>query len=167
MPCLPCVQAALREDCRGGLFSSCDVHPECRSGSLCVPHNHSSPRSAALSRCAGSLVPLSFWLACLSFGACDSEVQEEPSCVAACEEGNAKGLELYKSVGGTCACDGCSDACKETVCREGQRPSDTCLPCVQAALVDKCSSYGLFGTGCDSHPECRAYVDCLLACPAN
>jgi hypothetical protein len=106
-------------------------------------------------------------LASVSLCACDDTVRAGESCAAECEDGNSKGVEQFNAVNSTCACSGCSEACSENVCNKDQTPSDTCLPCVQNALQsDKCQ-VGLFTTGCNGHAECRAFVDCLLACPTE
>lgn len=117
-------------------------------------------------RLSGSVALFSTWLASMSLSACRDTVLVGQSCAASCEEANPRGLELYRSVSGTCVCSGCSAACDKSICEEDQTPSDACLPCVQAALGDACIHHsGLFGTGCSGHPECQAFVDCLMACP--
>ena len=117
-------------------------------------------------RLSGSVALLSVWLAFLSVSACSNVVLVGHACAAACEEENPKGVEFYRSVNATCVCDGCSDACSHSVCGDKQAPSDACLPCVQAALLgDPCKLAGLFGSCPGAHPECKALIDCITACP--
>jgi hypothetical protein len=102
----------------------------------------------------------------VGLAACDTTVIVERGCPATCEEENPVGLYYFQNVASTCACEGCSDACTESVCYRQETPDDTCLPCVQEALSgDPCLNHaGLFGSGCWSYDECTAFVACLVAC---
>ena len=116
-------------------------------------------------RRTGAAILLCVWCASMSLGACGSTV-EQP-CAASCDDENARGRELFDVVSSECACEGCSDACKDSVCIRKQTPSDACLPCVQEALRGDGCKVGLFNAGCFGHEECVAFVDCLEACPAR
>ena len=118
-------------------------------------------------RLSGSVALLSVWLATVSLSACSNPVLVGQACAAACEEeANPRSLDLYKSVSVTCVCDGCSDACENSICGKHETPSDACLPCVQAGLVgDACTHHAGLFQSCNNHPECQAIIDCLLACP--
>lgn len=117
-------------------------------------------------RLSGSVAFFSMWLAAVSLSACANTVLVGEVCAAACEDDHPEGLERYNNVN-LCACDGCSDACHQSVCFDHQTPDDACLPCVQESLRgDACmENSGLFQSGCLTEHDCAALVKCILACP--
>ncbi len=118
-------------------------------------------------RLSGAVALLAVWLAFVSVSACSNGVLFGQACAAACGEDNPKGFEIYKTVAGDCVHEGCSDACRKSPDHMITTPTDACLPCVQAALKGApCKYAGLFGV-CHDHPECDAYVDCIIACPSK
>lgn len=114
-----------------------------------------------------SVALLSVWMAAISLSACESTVLVGEACAAACEDDHTEGLETYRGVINGCVCDGCSDACTQSVCHEKQTPTDACLPCVQESLSgDACNVHaGLFAAACLTTKDCGALVECLVACP--
>ncbi len=106
------------------------------------------------------------WLA-----ACDSTVEQPKpkrgtECAAACEVQHPEGVRLYRYVVSECACNRCTDDCRQSVCFDKQTPSDDCLPCVQESLegTDCREHAGLFVSGCLDHEDCADFVGCITAC---
>lgn len=106
----------------------------------------------------------------LVLGACGDTVLVGESCASACEDAHPGAIKSFENVSGLCVCTSCSEACMKSTCGSPYRtPSDACLPCVQEGLrSDRCNKYeGLWRSGCLSDEGCRAFVDCLTACPAK
>ena len=89
-------------------------------------------------------------------------------CVAACTAQFPFGAQMFWDVGNLCLCDGCDDACAQSLCSDRQ-PTDACLPCLQAGFFgDHCMNHeGLFDFCYDSNTECDAFAMCMEACPTS
>lgn len=87
-------------------------------------------------------------------------------CVTACAAQFPGGVHEFLVGPGTCICDGCDDACTQSVCVEQQLPTDTCLPCVQAGFLGDCQYLGFYQACTQfTDSECYALATCIMACP--
>jgi hypothetical protein len=123
-------------------------------------------------RVSGAVALLSVWLTAVALPACENveSTSSGKACAVACGEQNPDGRAKFNSLNGLCACDSCSTAdCRQSVCREGQPPSDACLPCVQESLRSDCRYHsGMFEAACGgSGSDCRTFVLCLDACDSG
>ena len=122
-------------------------------------------------RVSGAVALLSVWLTAVALTACENveTASRGKACAVACGEQNPDGRTQFNYLNGLCACKSCSAAdCRQSVCGEGQPPSDACLPCVQESLRSNCRyDSGFFEAACGSGSACRTFVLCLDACDSG